>query len=152
MVDTFRCSHSPFNRYWASHPVLLTRPTVLKRNPGSLRQEGASPPGLGGICASAAITRGNEDALNKPAQEVPGSSDTPVEAPIPHDLPDQQAVPDEDPWDVVGTPERPATDRRDDSGTPNSDDEAEEAGTRRTPGPPSGDDVSEQRSPGEPTA
>ncbi|MEU6273163.1 hypothetical protein ABZ871_12270 [Streptomyces populi] len=42
--------------------------------------------------------------MNERRPQDPGTGERPAPKPVPRDLPDQQAAPDEDPWDVVGTP------------------------------------------------
>ncbi|WP_329612258.1 hypothetical protein OG244_02125 [Streptomyces brevispora] len=67
-------------------------------------------------------------------------------APIPRDLPDQQATADEDPWDVVGGSMQSAADEHPDPRIPDTD----EAGTGRRGAPHSGHHHPEHPVPDEP--
>ncbi|MGW2635977.1 hypothetical protein [Streptomyces sp. NPDC001348] len=65
-------------------------------------------------------------------------------APVPRDLPDQQAYPDEDPWAA-------AAGRGDDEGAANDVPDTDEAGTGRQDAPRPGPEQTEHPVPDEPT-
>ncbi|MFE2531475.1 hypothetical protein [Streptomyces sp. NPDC059371] len=84
--------------------------------------------------------------------------------PIPRDLPDQQAAPDEDPLDIVGVPRQPSESRRFGTERGRAEGEAEgsqkpdtevpdtdEAGTGRRGAPHSGSSRPEHPVPDEPS-
>ncbi|WP_225860697.1 hypothetical protein [Streptomyces triticiradicis] len=49
--------------------------------------------------------------MSEPRPQGPGTGEGPMPKPVPRDLPDQQAAPDEDPLDVVGVPGQPPESR-----------------------------------------
>lgn len=65
--------------------------------------------------------------------EGPGNNEGADPRPIPRDPPDQQAAPDEDPWDAVGSTQE-GVDERPDAQIPDTD----EAGTARRGAPQHG--------------
>lgn len=77
-------------------------------------------------------------------------------AAVPRDLPDQQAGPDEDPWEVApAAAERESERKADESDEPGSDadvPDTDEAGTGRKGAPHSSSSNPEQPVPDEPTA
>jgi hypothetical protein len=77
-------------------------------------------------------------------QQEPGSGSGPDETPVPRDLPDQQARPGDDPWDVPGHP----VDAEPDEETPDPD----EAGSGPRGAPRSGTVHPEHPEPQEPPA
>ncbi|MEU0334369.1 hypothetical protein [Streptomyces sp. NPDC006193] len=80
------------------------------------------------------------------AVQEPGSEAGPEERPVPRDLPDQQAGPGEDPWEVV--PGRTLGDEAGEESVPDTDEAG--SGPRGTQGP--GTSPAEQPGPDEPTA
>ncbi|MEV5148675.1 hypothetical protein [Streptomyces sp. NPDC052727] len=80
------------------------------------------------------------------AVREPGSGSGAEERPVPRDLPDQQAGPDEDPWDV--TPGHAVDDEPDEDAVPDTD----EAGTGPRGAPRPGTVHPEHPSPDEPSA
>ncbi|MET9365042.1 hypothetical protein ABZX93_29565 [Streptomyces sp. NPDC006632] len=73
--------------------------------------------------------------------EGPGDAGAPVPEPVPHDLPDQQAGAEGDPWDAAGHAESGGHGDKPDPEIPDTD----EAGTGRRGAPHSG-----SRRPGHP--
>ncbi|MFE1290659.1 hypothetical protein [Streptomyces sp. NPDC058751] len=67
--------------------------------------------------------------MSEPRPHGPGTGDGPMPKPVPRDLPDQQAAPDEDPLDAVGVPGRPTASRPTGAGHRGPEDEAGESGT-----------------------
>lgn len=101
--------------------------------------------------------------MNERHPNGPGASDGAVPKPIPRDLPDQQATPDEDPWDAVDAPKQwtaGETPESEDSGAQGSGDmlpdpeipDTDEAGTGRRGAPHSGSPRPEHPVPDEPSA
>ena len=101
--------------------------------------------------------------MNERHPDGPGACGGPIPKPVPRDLPDQQATPDEDPWDAVGVPKRWTADERpevESSGAQCSGDEipdpgipdTDEAGTGRRGAPHSGSARLEHPVPDEPSA
>jgi hypothetical protein len=86
-----------------------------------------------------------EYAVTDHRGETPGENG----APVPRDLPDQQAHTGEDPWEVA--PERAGSDVTDeDEGAPGTDvPDTDEAGTGRQGAPHSGTEPSDEREPSE---
>jgi hypothetical protein len=79
-------------------------------------------------------------------QREPGQDTGADERPVPRDMPDQQARPDEDPWDVA--PGRPGDDEPDEDVAPDTD----EAGSGPRGAQRSGTVHPEHPTPDEPTA
>ncbi|WP_392971590.1 hypothetical protein [Streptomyces sp. LN245] len=106
--------------------------------------------------------------MNERHPDGPGACGGPIPKPVPRDLPDQQATPDEDPWDAVGVPKRWAEDEgpeAENSGARGAGDEipdpeipdpeipdTDEVGTGRRGAPHSGSARPEHPMPDEPSA
>ncbi|MET7986606.1 MULTISPECIES: ornithine cyclodeaminase family protein [unclassified Streptomyces] len=108
------------------------------------------------------IDDATEDTVSKPRPQGPGTGEGPMQKPVPRDLPDQQAAPDEDPLDVVGVPGQSAESRPTGAERSGAEGEAEEpdtevpdtdeSGTGRRGAPHSGSPRPEQPVPDEPSA
>ncbi|WP_328455686.1 hypothetical protein OG780_37215 [Streptomyces sp. NBC_00386] len=101
--------------------------------------------------------------MNERHPDGPGACGGPIPKPVPRDLPDQQATPDEDPWDAVGVPKKWTEGEgpeAENSGAQGSGDEipdpeipdTDEAGTGRRGAPHSGSARPEHPVPDEPSA